>query len=399
MSRLDRCHDLEDMRREARRHLPRAIFEFMDRGAERELALAENLAAFQRLKLRSRFLVGLSQRDMGTEIFGRRIAMPLAIAPTGAAGLLWYQGELALARAAAAAGVPFTLAGTSITPMEAVRAAGGRLWFQVYMWKEQDLTFEMIERARGLGYEALFVTVDTALGRTREYNDRNGFTDPISLNRRFVTDMVLHPRWLVGVIGRYLAGSGMPRHANYPAKYQVKITRGLPGEAPQNSATMTWADIGRIRAVWPGPLVVKGISTGDDARRAVDQGADGVVVSNHGGRALDSAAASIDMLPEVVRAVGDRTTVLLDSGVRQGSDVLKALARGARAVLIGRATLYGIATAGEAGAAKVLRLLATQFEKNMGYVGCRKVAEVGPEIFVDRREMAGRDAACHERQP
>jgi isopentenyl diphosphate isomerase/L-lactate dehydrogenase-like FMN-dependent dehydrogenase len=384
MNRLDRCYDLEDMRQAMRRHLPKAIFEFIDRGAERELAMDENVAAFRRLKLRSRFLVGLDERDMGTEIFGKRVSLPLAIAPTGAAGLCWYQGELALAKAAAAAGVPFTLAGTSITPMEVVKQAGGRCWFQLYMWKEEDLTYEMLGRARDLGYEALFVTVDTALGRTREYNDRNGFTDPMSLNRRFIADMALHPRWLLGVIGRYVATTGMPRHANYPAKYQVKITRGLPSEQPQNSITMTWAHIGKIRRIWPGPLVVKGIQSGDDARRAVDQGADGVVVSNHGGRALDSAVATIDALPEVVAAVGDRTTVFLDSGVRHGSDIVKAVAVGAKAVLIGRATLYGLGAGGEAGAAKVLKFLAAQFEKNMGYIGCRTVAELGPHVLDSR---------------
>ena len=383
MSRLDRCHDLEDMRRAARRHLPRGVFDFIDRGAERELALRENLAAFERLKLRSKFLVGLSERDMGTEIFGQRAALPLAIAPTGIAGLCWYQGELALARAAATFGIPMTLAATSITPMEEVRQAGGRSWFQVYMWKEEDLTFEMVERARNIGYEALFVTVDTALGRTREYNDRNGFTDPISLNQRFVTDMALHPRWLLGVMGRYMATTGMPRHWNYPKKYQASINRGLPETSPQNSTTMTWEHIGRLRQVWPGKLVVKGIQSADDARKAVDQGADGVVVSNHGGRALDSAAATIDTLPDVVAAVGDRSTIFLDSGIRHGSDILKAVARGATAVLIGRATLYGIATAGEAGAMMVLKLLANQFEKNMGYVGARRVGELGPHVFAD----------------
>jgi isopentenyl diphosphate isomerase/L-lactate dehydrogenase-like FMN-dependent dehydrogenase len=384
MSEIDHCYDLEDMRQAMRRHLPKAIFEFVDRGAERELATRENIAAFHRRKLRSRFLVDLSERDMGTEIFGKRVAVPLAIAPTGAAGLCWYQGEYALAKAAAAAGIPFTLAQTSTTPMELVKQAGGRCWFQTYMWKEEDLTYEIIDRARELGYEALFVTIDTALGRTRDYNDRNGFTDPMSLNRRFVTDMALHPRWLLGVIGRYAMTTGMPRHANYPVKYQVKITRGLPKEQPQNSTTMTWEHIGKLRKAWPGPLVVKGIQSGDDARRAVDQGADGVVVSNHGGRALDSAVATLDSLPEVVAAVGDRATIFLDSGIRHGSDIIKALALGAKAVLIGRATLYGLGAGGEAGAAKVLKFLSTQFEKNMGYVGCRTVAEIGPQVLDDR---------------
>jgi isopentenyl diphosphate isomerase/L-lactate dehydrogenase-like FMN-dependent dehydrogenase len=381
MSRLDRCYDLADLREAARRHLPRGVFDFMDRGAERELALRENIAAFERLKLRAKFLVGLEDRDMGTELFGKRIPMPLAIGPTGIAGLCWCQGELALAKAAAAAGVPFTLTGTSITSMDTIaREAGGRLWFQFYLWKEEELSFAMVERARKLGFEALVVTVDTALGRTREYNDRNGFTDPISLNPRFIADMMLHPRWLAGVMGRYALTTGMPRHENYPAKYQRRITTAS-STGPANSLSMTWDHIGRIRKLWPGPLIVKGIISGEDARRAVDQGADAVVVSNHGGRALDSSAATIDMLPEVVRAVGNRTTVLLDSGVRHGSDVVKAVALGAKAVLIGRATLYGIAAGGQAGAEKVLSLFATQFEKNMGYVGCRRVSELSPDIF------------------
>ncbi len=382
MSILARCHDLDDFRKVARRHLPRGVFEFMDRGAERETALAENVAAFQRLKLRQRFMVDLTQRDMGTELFGKRVSLPLAIAPTGIAGLLWYQGELALARAAAAAGVPFTLAATSITSMETVaKEAGGRLWFQLYMWTDEEAALEMARRARDLGYEALFVTVDTALGRTREYNDRNGFTDPISLNPRFVADMALHPRWLAGVIGRYAVGPGMPRHENYPPKYQHRITRGSELK-PVNNPALTWEAIERIRKIWPGPLVIKGLITPEDARLAIEHGADGISVSNHGGRALDSAPATIDMLPGVVEAIGGRATVFLDSGVRHGSDIVKAVALGADAVLVGRATLYGIAAAGQAGAEKVLSLLATQFEKNMGYIGCRRVGELGPHVFV-----------------
>ena len=380
---LSRCLDLADFREAARRHLPRGVFEFLDRGAERELAAAENTAAFERLKLRTRFLVGFDDYDMGSELFGKRIAMPLAIAPTGIAGLCWYQGELALAKAAAKAGVPFTLASASITSMETIaREAGGRLWFQCYMWKkeEEHLFFEMIERARKLDYEALVVTIDTALGRTREYNDRNGFTDPISLNARFITDMMLHPRWVAGVMGRYALTTGMPRHENYAPQYQQRITRGT-AIAPTNSRTMTWNDVARIRERWPRTLIIKGMISGKDARLAVEHGADAVVVSNHGGRALDASAATLDLLPEVVKAVGDHTTVLMDSGVRHGGDIVKALALGAKAVLVGRATLYGIGAGGQEGAEKVLRMFATQFEKNMGYVGCRRVSEVGPHIL------------------
>lgn len=385
MARIDRCYDLEDIREAARRHLPKGVFEFVDRGAERGYALAENIEAFRRLKLRTRFMVDLGDPDWGIELFGKRIALPLAIAPTGIAGMCWYQGELALARAAEAFGVPFTLAAPSTASMEQIMEnAGGRKWFQMYIWTEEDLCLEMMERARGLGYEALFVTIDTAYGRTREHNERNGFTDPISFNRRFVTDMVLHPRWVLGVMGRYVLTTGMPSHDNYPPKYRIKITRRRPEEQPQNSLTKTWEHIRRIRDRWPGPLVIKGILNDVDARQAVDHGADGIVVSNHGGRALDSAVATIDILPEIVAAVGDRTTVLFDSGIRHGADIVKALALGAKAVLIGRPTLYGIAAGGQAGAEKVLAMLATQFEKNMGYVGCRRVSELGPHIFARR---------------
>ena len=377
------------MREAARRHLPKAVFEFVDRGSERDLALAGNTAAFARLKLRQRVLVDLSRRDMGTDLFGKRIAMPVVIAPTGIAGLLWYQGELALARAAADAGIPFTLTANSITSMETVaRQAAGRRWFQFYLWEEEDLAFQMVERAKGLGYEVLVVTVDTALGRTREHNDRNGFTDPISLNARFLLDMALHPRWLAGVMGRYLTTTGMPRHENFPAQYRNRITRPT-SKAPKNSTTTTWDVIGRIRGIWPGPLVVKGILTADDARRAVDEGADGVVVSNHGGRNMDSAVASIDALPEIVNAVGARTTVLLDSGIRRGSDIVKALALGAKAVLIGRATLWGIAAGGQAGAERALNLLRREYEQTLAYAGCRSAQDLDRDVLASDQPLRG----------
>jgi (S)-mandelate dehydrogenase len=212
MSRLDDCYNIADLREGARRHLPKGVFEFVDRGTEDEFALADNREAFRRIKLRTKFCVDLTTRDMGTELFGKRTALPLAIAPTGTAGLCWYRGELALAKAAAAFGVPFTLATSSLTSMETVaKEAGGRLWFQLYVWKEEELSYEMVMRAKNLGYEALIVTIDTALGRSREYNERNGFTDPITLNRKMLTDLALHPRWVLGVMGRYLATTGMPR--------------------------------------------------------------------------------------------------------------------------------------------------------------------------------------------
>jgi (S)-mandelate dehydrogenase len=383
MRPIDDCYNVFDLREAARARLPKCVFEFIDRGTEDEVSLAENRAAFQRLKLRTKFMVDLTGRDMSTELFGKPCGMPLAIAPTGAAGLCWYLGELELAKAASKAGVPFTLTTAAITSMDKIaKEAPGRLWYQLYMWAETHYSYEMVARARDLGFEALVVTIDTAAGRNREYNHRNGFTDPFSMNRRAITDMLLHPRWLTGTLLRYLATTGMPRHENYPDKYRHRITRGRPSEEPTRYEAMTWRDVGKLRDFWPGILIVKGILSPEDARMAVQHGADGIVVSNHGGRALDSAVSTIDVLPAVVDEVGNRTTVLFDSGIRRGSDIVKAVALGAKAVLVGRATLYGTAVAGEEGAAKALEMLRSEFEKNMAYIGCRNVTELGRDIFV-----------------
>ena len=382
MSRLDRCYNIADLRQQALRRLPKGVFQYIDRGAEDEVALTDNRQVFRDLKLRTRFMVDLTDRDMGIDLLGKRSELPMAIAPTGIAGLSWYQGELALAKAAAAKGIPFTLATGSITSMETLaKEAGGRLWFQLYMWKEEELSYQLVGRARDAGFEALIVTIDGALGNNREYNKRNGFSIPFTISAQSLTDMTIHPRWLVGVIFRYLATTGMPRHENYPAKYAHRITRGAGGGSPMRHHAMTWADIEKMRKFWPGKLIIKGILRAEDAVRAVECGADAVVVSNHGGRALDAAAPTLEILPEVVAAVGDKTTVILDSGIRRGSDMVKALALGAKAVLTGRATLYGIGTAGQPGAEKAISIIKTEFEKTMAYVGCRRVSELSRDIF------------------
>jgi isopentenyl diphosphate isomerase/L-lactate dehydrogenase-like FMN-dependent dehydrogenase len=383
MSRLNHCYNIADLRKFARRRLPKGVFEYIDRGAEDEVTLADNREAFRRLKLRTRFMVDLSDRDMGIDLLGKRSEMPMAIAPTGAAGLTWYHGEVELAKAAAKKGVPFTLATPAVTPMERVaEVAGGRLWFQLYMWAEVEESYKLIGRARDTGFEALVVTIDQALGRNREYNKRNGFTSaPFKPSVRSITDMLLHPEWLFGTMFRYFVNGGMPRHENYPEQYRHRITGGSKASSPGNHRSMTWEEIDRIREFWPHKLIIKGVLREEDAVLAVEHGADAVVVSNHGGRALDCAAPTIEILPEVVRAVGNKTTVILDSGIRRGSDMVKALALGADAVLTGRATLYGTAIAGEAGAEKALSILYTEFEKTMAYVGCRRVSEVTSDIF------------------
>lgn len=381
---LSRCFNIADLRAAAQRRLPRGIFEFVDRGAEDEIALAGNRDAFRRLKLVPRVMRDVSGRTAETSLFGKPVAMPLVIAPTGAAGLLWHQGEVALARAAASAGIPFTVSTGSMTAMETIAdRAGGQLWFHLNMWRDRDLSFELIERVIAARYEVLVLTVDAVVPPNREYNQRNGFALPFSPRPRAVADMLMHPRWLVGVLGRYAARGGLPAYENYPARLRVPVTNGSQALLALRNDSLTWEDVDHIRALWKGPLVIKGIQHADDARLAVDHGADGVVVSNHGGRNLDSARAPLDILPSVVRAVGDRTTVLMDGGVRRGSDIAKAIARGAHAVQIGRATLYGVAVAGEAGAAKALGFLRSELGLTMAYLGCTSVADLDVRIFDD----------------
>ncbi|MBM3356380.1 MAG: alpha-hydroxy-acid oxidizing protein [Betaproteobacteria bacterium] len=365
------AYDIADLRELARKRLPRGVFEFFDRGNGDEVALVENRAAFERFKFSPRMLVDTSGRSQEITLFGRRHRMPIAIAPTGSAGLAWFEGEIALARASRAAGIPFTLATGSMTALERVATeAGGTLWFQVYMWPDRAASHALIERARAAGYEALVVTVDTPVPPGREYNLRNGMTVPFRFTRRNVTDVLLHPRWLAGVLARYLLATGMPRYENYPTEVKARITAVPMGRSMMVSDSLTWEDLREIRRRWPHALMVKGILRAGDARLAADCGVDGVIVSNHGGRAVDSTRAPVAILPEVVEAVGGRITVLVDSGFRRGADVVKALALGARAVLIGRAPLYGTAAAGEAGAARAIEIYRDEIDRVLALIGC-----------------------------
>jgi isopentenyl diphosphate isomerase/L-lactate dehydrogenase-like FMN-dependent dehydrogenase len=376
MGRIDRCYNIADLREAARRRLPKGVFEYVDKGTEDQVALGNNRRAFDQLKLLNRVLVDVSDVQLGTDIFGKPSALPMVIAPTGIAGICWYQGELELAKAAAKAGVPFTLATGSSTSIEQMATdAGGRLWFQLYMWREKELSYELVRRAARAGFEALVWTVDIGHGANREHNLRNGFTVPYRLTARGAMDGLRHPEWLINVLARYIA-RGMPSYVNFPEKYQQKYTgRAAPAKA-MRADKVGWEDVDRLREMWPGKLIIKGIMREDDARKAVARGVDGIVVSNHGGRNMDSAPATLDVLPGIVSAVGNRTTVIVDSGVRRGSDIVKGVALGATAVLAGRATLYGVAAGGEAGASKALSILKDELRRTMAYIGCQRISEV-----------------------
>ncbi len=369
--------DLRDM---AKRRLPKWLFEFVDRGTEEEVALRNNREAFERIQFRPRMLVDVSNRKLDTTLFGKQHKMPIGIAPTGAAGMMWYKGELELARAARDAGVPFSLATGSITSMEEIAGdVGGTLWMQLYMWADRKLSHQLVRRASAAGFEALLVTVDGAVAGNREYNRRNGFSVPFSYNSKNTVDVISHPRWMLGVLARYIANGGMPERVNFPDELKGKITTAYGGNKETRSDSLNWDDLKALRDIWPGKLLVKGLLHPDDCEKSVEYGADGVIVSNHGGRNCDAAPAPIEVLPDIVKAVGHKTTIVFDSGVRRGSDVVKAIALGAQFVLIGRSTLYGTAAAGYDGAKRALDIYRGEISRGIANVSCNTIAEIGPQ--------------------
>jgi isopentenyl diphosphate isomerase/L-lactate dehydrogenase-like FMN-dependent dehydrogenase len=367
-------HDLRDM---ARRNLPRGVFEFVDRGTEDDNAVANNRAALERIRFRPRTLVDVSKRDLSITLFGKKQPMPFCVGPTGTAGLLWYGGELGVARAAAKAGIPFTVAVNSMTSMETIaEQAGGTLWFQLYLWSDRNYSYQIVERAKNVGFEALILTVDGAVPSNREYNHRNGFEVPIQFNARNVTDVLSRPRWLANVFLRQLIASGMPRFENYPPEVMDGLMARTLKKTILKNDSMSWDDLRKLRELWPRTLMVKGVLSPQDAAKAAECGADAVIVSNHGGRNLDYSIAPIDALPGVVEAAGKRLTVIMDSGLRRGSDVVKALALGAKAAFIGRAPLYGVAAHGEAGAARAIEIFREEIGRVMALLGVNSVAEL-----------------------
>jgi isopentenyl diphosphate isomerase/L-lactate dehydrogenase-like FMN-dependent dehydrogenase len=374
--------NIEDLRRMARRRLTRAIFDFIDRGSEDDVALRNNRKAIERIKLRPRVLIDVSGRDPAITLLGKTQRLPLVIGPTGPAGFVWYRGGIALARAAAKAGVPFTLASTSNTAMERVIAeGGGRQWFHLYVWRDMEASLVAVERAERAGFEALVLTVDSIVPYNREADIRNGITFPFRPTPRNMVDTLLHPRWLFGTIGPYvLSERHLPRYVNIRIPEELRAAE-VRSFLTKND-TMTWDFLRRLRDMWPRKLVVKGILHPDDAAMAADCGADAVVVSNHGGIANDAAIAPIEALPGILAAVDGRIPVIVDSGFRRGSDVLKALALGADAVMIGRATLYGLAAAGEAGASRALDILEAEIRRTMGVLGCASIAALTPDHVV-----------------
>lgn len=376
-----RALNIADLRAMARRRLPRGIYDYLERGVEDELSLDANREALRRIKLLPRVLRGVERIDTAHSVLGEPMALPFAVAPTGGASLFAYQGDVAAARAAATRGIPFTISTASTMDLEQIAIAGGRLWFQLYLWENRALSHAAMARAAAVGCGICFVTVDLPVQPNREYNERNGFGTPFRLGRRNALDMLAHPRWFAGVLGRYMLEGGIPQQANLPADLRGRVTQSAPVGAAFKNDNLDWDEVQGLRDRWAGKLVIKGILRADDAERALALGADGVVVSNHGGRALDCAPATIDALRDVVAAVGGRMAIFVDGGVLRGSDIVKAIALGADAVLAGRAICYGLAAGGEAGAGRALDLLASEVRRTMGLAGCRSVAEITRDLI------------------
>jgi L-lactate dehydrogenase (cytochrome) len=391
MSKLGRVVNIEDLRRAAKRRLPRPVFDYIDGGADAEITLRENCRAFEMVAFRPRSAVKTPACDLRTTVLGTPVAFPFILAPVGSCRLFYPRGEEHAARAAGAAGTIYTLSTLSGCRCEDVRqACGGPAWYQLYLAGGREVAMAGIERARKAGFSALVVTIDTAISGMRERDLRNGIKELVSghvwQKLPFLGQFVTKPGWVAGFLG----DGGLMKFPNVVIPGQGPMPYTDVGAALEQSV-VTWADLKWIREVWQGPIVVKGVHIGDDGRRAVDEGADALVVSNHGGRQLDGVRGTLQVLPEIVESVGGQIEVLLDGGVRRGSDVVKAVCLGARAVLIGRAYAYGLGAFGGAGVARAIDILRADMIRTMKLLGCdsvsaldRSYVDVPPHWFPSR---------------
>ncbi len=371
--------NIGDLRERARRRVPRAFFEYADRGSYEETTLRENRAAFERLRLRQRVMKNVDERSLATEIVGQSVSMPLAIAPTGLTGLQHGSGEIHGARAAAKAGIPFCLSTMSICSIEQVRAAtDAPFWFQVYVMRDRGFTRELIQRAVAAGCSALMLTADLTVQGQRHREIKNGLSVPPKITLRNLFDIASKPRWAWHVLRAPSRSFGNLEGRIGGADSLSTLAQWI---ASQFDPTLSWHDLAWIRALWPGKLIVKGIMDADDARLAVAHGVDAIVVSNHGGRQLDGAPASIEVLTNIVEAVASGTEVLFDSGITSGQDLLKALALGARAGLIGKAFLYGLGAGGEAGVTQAIEIIRRELSVSMALTGQRDARHIDPAVI------------------
>ncbi|AEF35961.1 L-lactate dehydrogenase (cytochrome) LldD2 [Mycolicibacter sinensis] len=381
--RLAAALTVEDLRRIAQRRTPRAAFDYTDGAAEDEISLERARQAFRDIEFHPAILRDVTDVDTSRDVLGASVALPFAIAPTGFTRLMHTAGELAGARAAEAAGIPFSLSTLGTASIEEVAAAapGARRWFQLYIWRDRERSMALLRRAADAGYDTLLATVDAPVPGARRRDTRNGMTIPPALTLRTVADAIVHPAWWFDLFTTEpLAFASLDRWSGTVAQYMDNMF----------DPSMTFDDLAWVRSQWPGRFVVKGIQTLADARAVVDLGADGIVLSNHGGRQLDRAPVPFALLPHVAREVGADTEILLDTGIMSGADIVAAVALGARCTLIGRAYLYGLMAGGQAGVQRVIDILAEQIRRTMRLLGVSELAELSPQHVTQLRRHVPR---------
>ncbi len=375
MAELSRILSIADMRKAAQRRLPKVIFDFVDGAAEDELGKAHNTDALDAVRVTPNYLIDIRERSQKTDLFGRTWDRPVGIAPTGMSNLLWPDADLCLARAAMVANIPYILSTAATTSIEDIgKATEGRFWFQLYAQSDRETNLDLIRRAREADAEALVLTVDAPWPGKRERDLRNGFFLPLRMTPKMLLDGALHTRWAM----RFLANPA-PRLATIAAYAPDNATAGTLAAfmVARISQTLTWDDLAWIRDAWEKPFILKGLQSPADAVRAKELGVNGIVVSNHGGRQLDSAPAPVSVLPAIRAAVGPEMALILDSGIRRGSHIGRALALGADFTLVGRATLYGAAAAGRAGVERSLDILRDELDRFQAQTGCREIGAIG----------------------
>lgn len=390
-SGINDCYSIARLRERARTRLPKGVFDFYDGGADAEVTLNDNCEAFRRTRLLPRVLRNVSQVDISARLFGVPMAMPIAIAPTGAVGFGWRGGDLALARAAADHGIPYTLSTSATASIEDIaEAAPGRLWFQAYILQDKERLYALIDRARAANYETLMITVDLPVGGKRERDLQNGLSFPMKLGMHNIGQFMRKPFWSLDMLLR--KPPVMPSLQGLAGrKTDRKKMQGVAGT--HYDPAFDLAALSALRDRWPGKLIVKGVINPLDVEAILGVGIDALVVSNHGGRQLDTGVATLDALPAIVRAVNGRVPVLIDGGIRRGSDIFKALALGASGVLSGRATLFGVLGGGQAGVDRALTILEDELKKTMQLCGTPSLADIDasvlavPPYYNDSKEL------------
>ena len=377
MTNLSKCHDISDLRSAAKRRLPKSIFDFLDGGADDEISMQTNRSSFGQYHLIPDVLTDVSNIDMSTTVMGQDVSLPFILSPTGMSRLFHHDGERAVAKAAAKAGLIYSLSSNSSVSIEEIgNLTTGPKWFQIYVWKDRSLVRDFISRARNANFQALCLTVDVQVYGNRQRDLYNNMVTPIKLTPKLALDLVRHPNWLYHVLSK-----GQPNLANLPSELGAAIKRVGSRAKYINSQfdrSVTWKDAEWMIQEWGGPFAIKGILNAQDAVHAIKIGATGIIVSNHGGRQLDHAASPMNVLPEIVDAVAGRADIIIDGGVRRGTDIIKAVALGAKSCMGGRPYLYGLSAGGENGVSRAMHIISTELERDMSLLGVDRINSIGP---------------------